>query len=57
MGPGRGAAFDGTAFRRGFGAKGRFKPYLAAIPTELIAARWPALTGLAALLDTMPPSR
>ncbi len=55
--PGLGAAFDETAFRRRFVAKGRFKPYLAAIPTELITTRWPALTGLAALLDTMPPSR
>ncbi len=49
--PGLGAAFDADAFRRRFVAKGRFEDYLAAIPTRLITARWPALIGLAALLD------
>ncbi len=49
--PGLGAAFDEAAFRRRFVAKGRFEAYLAAIPTRRITARWPALTGLAALLD------
>jgi len=52
--PGLGAAFDAAAFRRRFVAKGRFEDYLAAIPTRLITARWPALIGLAALLDQAP---
>lgn len=55
--PGLGAAFDEAAFRRRFEAKGRFGAYLAQIPTYLIVARWPALIGLAALLDAALAAR
>jgi len=55
--PGLGAAFDEGAFRRRFEAKGRFGDYLARIPTHLIVARWPALLGLAALLDAALAAR
>lgn len=39
-----------SPFRSRFEAKGPFQPYLAAIPTWLITAEYPALTGAAACL-------
>lgn len=44
-----------SPFRARFEAKGRYQPYLAAIPTWLITASNPALTGAAACL--MDPAR
>jgi glucokinase len=41
-----------SAFRERFEAKGRFRAYLAAMPTYLITHRVPALLGLARLLKT-----
>jgi glucokinase len=49
--PKLGAAFDAERFRARFEDKGRFKPYLARIPTWLVTHETPALLGLAALLD------
>jgi glucokinase len=46
-----GTLFDGRLFRRRFTDKGRYRGYLAAIPTYVITHRLPALIGLAALLD------
>ena len=45
--PKLGAAFDSDRFRRRFEAKGRFRNYLAEIPTYVITAEAPALVGLA----------
>lgn len=45
--PKLGAAFAAERFRRRFEAKGRFRNYLAEIPTHLITAEAPALVGLA----------
>ena len=42
-------AFFASEFRRRFEAKGRFAPYLAAIPTWLVTHPEPAFAGLAAL--------
>ena len=52
--PRLGAAFDAALFRRRFEDKGRFAAYLAAVPTWLITAATPALTGAARALDTLP---
>ena len=52
--PRLGPAFDAALFRRRFEDKGRFAPYLAAVPTWLITAATPALTGVARALDTLP---
>ena len=52
--PRLGPAFDAALFRRRFEGKGRFAPYLAAVPTWLITAATPALTGVARALDTLP---
>ena len=52
--PKLGDLFDGGAFRRRFETKGRFGPYLAAIPTFLITEPEPALTGLAASIRSDP---
>lgn len=52
--PRLGAAFDGEAFRAGFEHKGRFAGYLAAVPTWVITAATPALTGASRALDLMP---
>ena len=52
--PRLGSAFDAALFRRRFEDKGRFAPYLAAVPTWLITAATPALTGVARALDTLP---
>ncbi len=47
-----GAGFDRRTFRRRFEAKGRYRGYLAAIPTYLIAHPRPAFVGLASFLDS-----
>jgi glucokinase len=49
--PRLGAAFAETEFRARFEAKGRFQPYLAAIPSYVVTHPIPAFVGLAALLD------
>lgn len=49
--PKLGEFFDASPFRARFEAKGRFQNYLSAIPTKLITAANPALTGAAAALD------
>ncbi|HSG66089.1 MAG TPA: glucokinase, partial [Gammaproteobacteria bacterium] len=43
-------AFVASGFRERFEAKGRYRPYLAAIPTFVITAPTPALIGLRKLL-------
>jgi len=43
--------FAASAFRRRFEAKGRFEPYLAAVPTRLITDTQVALDGAALALD------
>lgn len=48
--PRLGDLFDGSGFRARFDDKGRFSDYLRAIPTCLVTAPHPALTGLRALL-------
>ncbi len=48
--PSLGTAFADSAFRTRFEAKGRFRDYLAAIPTYVIRHPLPALLGAAALL-------
>ena len=52
--PRLGPAFDAALFRQRFEDKGRFAGYLAAVPTWLITAATPALTGVARALDTLP---
>jgi glucokinase len=49
--PRLGASFAETRFRQRFEAKGRFQPYLAAIPTYVVTHPIPAFLGLVALLD------
>jgi glucokinase len=49
--PKLGAAFAESDFRKRFEAKGRFRSYLAAIPTYVIMRPLPALLGAAALLE------
>jgi glucokinase len=44
-----------TPFRTRFEAKGRFQPYLAAIPTYVVMHPIPAFLGLVALLDQKQP--
>jgi glucokinase len=46
-----GPLFDAALFRDRFVAKGRYRDYLAAIPTYLVTHKLPALVGLAAVLD------
>jgi glucokinase len=48
--PQLGDAFAASGFRRRFEDKGRFGPYLAAIPTSVITRTHPAFAGLAALV-------
>ena len=48
--PKLGAAFADSAFRERFEAKGRLRPYLAAIPTFVVTHPLPAFLGCAALL-------
>ena len=43
--------FAASAFRERFEDKGRFRPYMEAIPTHVITRDLPALLGLAAVLD------
>lgn len=45
--PRLGALFDRAAFRARFEDKGRFRGYLAAVPTYIVHADYPALRGLA----------
>jgi glucokinase len=49
--PRLGARFAESAFRQRFEAKGRMRPYLAAIPTYVVAHPIPAFIGLLALLE------
>ncbi|MDH3241334.1 MAG: glucokinase [Alphaproteobacteria bacterium] len=48
---GLGAAFDRRLFRRRFEAKGRYKDWLAAVPSYLITHPRPAMAGLARFLE------
>ena len=48
--PRLGQRFDRSGFRRRFESKGRFSDYLAAIPTFVITAEYPAFSGVAAIL-------
>lgn len=50
--PRLGSRFAATAFRQRFEAKGRFKPYVAAIPTYIVTDAVPAFRGLIALLES-----
>ncbi|MBI4184164.1 MAG: glucokinase [Proteobacteria bacterium] len=52
--PRLGEAFAGSAFRERFEDKGRFRAYLAEIPTRVIRHPFPALVGLKALLAEPP---
>jgi glucokinase len=52
--PKLGARFAESEFRERFEAKGRMRPYLAAIPTYVITHRLPAFLGCAAELAKMP---
>jgi glucokinase len=49
-----GQAFNALLFRQRFEDKGRFKDYLAPIPTWIITASTPALIGVSRALDLMP---
>jgi glucokinase len=49
--PRLGALFTGSRFRERFEGKGRLSGYLARIPTWLITEEYPALRGVAAMLD------
>jgi glucokinase len=49
--PRLGALFHASAFRARFEGKGRLQPYLARIPTWLVTEPYPALRGVAAMLD------
>lgn len=42
-----------SAFREKFEAKGRLRPYLAAIPTAVVTHKFPAFVGLARLAETV----
>jgi glucokinase len=53
--PRLGPSFAASRFRERFEAKGRFRAYLAAIPTYVVTHPIPALLGLAALLDGSAP--
>lgn len=48
-----GKAFRADLFRARFDAKGRFKPYMEAIPTRLVTADLPAFNGLARVAKQM----
>ena len=48
--PRLGARFDRSGFRARFEEKGRFNKYLAAIPTFVITAEYPAFVGVSAIL-------
>ncbi|SHH21275.1 glucokinase [Massilia sp. CF038] len=49
--PRLGARFAQSKFRRRFEQKGRFVHYLAAVPTYVITAQYPAFLGVSAILD------
>ena len=49
--PRLGPLFRESAFRARFEGKGRLQPYLARIPTYLVTEPYPALRGVAAMLD------
>ncbi|HEY5801985.1 MAG TPA: glucokinase [Burkholderiaceae bacterium] len=49
--PRLGAAFEQSAFRARFEAKGRFTDYLAQVPTFVITADYPAFVGVSAILS------
>jgi glucokinase len=49
--PRLGDRFVRSRFRERFEAKGRFSPYLAAIATALVTARYPAMTGAAQAIE------
>ncbi len=49
--PRLGARFDRSGFRARFEEKGRFNKYLAAIPTYVITAEYPAFVGVSAILS------
>ncbi len=51
--PRLGARFSASPFRERFEAKGRFRDYLAAVPTYVITRPFPALLGTAKLLETL----
>jgi len=51
--PRLGAAFAHSDFRARFEAKGRFRAYLAAVPTYVITRPLPAFVGLAQALDAL----
>jgi glucokinase len=53
--PRLGPLFHASAFRNRFEGKGRLQPYLARIPTYLVTEPYPALRGVAALLDAATP--
>jgi glucokinase len=57
--PALGRLFDTARFMAGFSDKGSYGPYVDTIPVSLIAHPYPALVGLAALLDSnaQAPSR
>lgn len=55
--PRLGELFARSPFRERFEAKGRFHDYLAAIPTYVITAPMPALTGVAAMLEARLAAR
>lgn len=50
--PRLGEYFERSAFRARFEHKGRFSSYLAAVPTYVVLAEYPALSGLAVAIDT-----
>ena len=50
--PKLGDYFERSSFRARFEHKGRFSSYLAAIPTFVILADYPALRGLAVAINT-----
>jgi len=51
--PRLGARFAASQFRERFEAKGRFRDYLATVPTYVITRPFPALLGTAKLLETL----
>lgn len=51
--PRLGVRFAQSRFRERFEAKGRFRDYLAAVPTYVITRPYPALLGTAKLLETL----
>jgi glucokinase len=53
--PRLGPLFHASAFRTRFEGKGRLQPWLARIPTYLVTEPYPALRGVAALLDAATP--